>query len=224
MGFFSDLFKLRTQPKAASTLPSPYQIKVIQNGNGIRAELIFQNHDVTRILIPFNDVTIAGHQLKDCKVSWYSNSDMVLVGNSEPLSAIDYKSVIAGIDINKILNKDLAYCIALMAGLFKEDRVLKYLEYGEQDFPPCPCGRYIGEINFGIPPNSPPNAQPCYYKNFNTNIGNAAHYTPEMQEHRLDIIRQRQAALMDDLTAAQGTVERIQRQIQQQSPNSHETR
>ena len=133
-----------------------------------------QFYNSTRLIVG-KSINIAGHDVSQCQVSWYSSSDNENLRTGERIGrAVAYKDILTQLDIDA-LQHDSVYLETVMRDLLEQNRVERYLRKGLQDYPERPCGQYVGEIS-----------TENYGKVFNISIGKIAHNLPEMQNKRLE--------------------------------------
>lgn len=136
-----------------------------------------QFYDTTRLIIDGQRTDMGAIPLKECRVSWYGESDAIMIDNKtgqEISRRNDYKDILADIDIN-LLQTDDNYRVSVMKLLLNEKRVEKYLNDGLKENPEIPCGKYIGGIK---------NMQNTYGKYFDRIAGQRSHNSNEMINKR----------------------------------------
>lgn len=216
MGFLDKFKKGNKSNKANDTVQtvarqqtqSSYEFVTYPGQGGMFIEMIDNTYEVgkfydtTRIFISDTPIYVAGRPLKQCWVSWYGKDDCVMLGKDgeEIGRRTDYSVVLADINMDN-LQSDYTYSVALMRDLFKQTRVMSYLQRGQQDSPEIPCGNYIGYI------------KEDYRKGFNTDVGRAAHNTPEMQALRTRIKEQAEIARQREILYTKDQISKLQGQL-----------
>lgn len=195
----------------------PYDIKLKVNEEG-KLQIDFhernpdfkQFYDTTRLIVDAQRTDMGSIPLKECRVSWYGESDMIMFdsGTGEEISRrTNYKNVLADIDIN-LLQKDYNYCVSVMQGLLNEKRVDRYLNDGLKEQPEVPCGRYVGGIR---------NVENTYKKYFDQQAGRIAHNSVDMVNKRNEIKLQQEAKRQQQLRAKQEELAKLQSEIDELS-------
>ena len=133
-----------------------------------------QIYDITRLLINKRPLIMSGKEVYNCLVSWYGSEDCQIFneksGSFESPRSIEYRNILAQIDLN-LLQNDPDYCKIVMQNLLNIERVEKYLDMGLEETPERPCGKYIGGVmKFGNQ----------YKKFFSEAIGKASHNSETM--------------------------------------------
>lgn len=143
-------------------------------------------YDTTRLIVDGQPLNVEGHQVYNCAVSWYGHSDCRILdketGKFESLRALDYRGILAEIDLDLLLN-DPNYCNMVMKGLLDEQRVIRYLENGLNETTNEPSGNYIGGVR---------KTEKGYGKFFSQIVGQVSHYSEYMKhkrEERREIIK-----------------------------------
>lgn len=144
-------------------------------------------YDTTRLVIGREPLSINGHRVYNCAVSWYGKNDCQYLnkrtGRAESLRAADVKGVLMEIDLD-LLQKDYDYCNVVMKGLLNQNRVEKYLKAGLEENPEIPCGKYIGGII---------RKDGQYKKAFSRDVGWHSHYSPLMVNRRIEKAKKEEA-------------------------------
>lgn len=164
------------------TLPYDINLKVNEEG---KLQVDFHDkrpdfkefYDTTRLIIDSQRTDMGSIPLKECRVSWYGESDMIMIDREtgEEISRrTDYKDILTDIDIG-LLQTDYNYCVSVMKNLVNQKRVEKYLNDGLKENPEVPCGKYIGGIR---------NNQNKYEKYFDQIAGQKSHNSNEMIDKR----------------------------------------
>ena len=157
MGLFDIFKKKEKEPEIQNGLneaQKSYEIEYKTTRDG-RLQIDFydkgtkfsQFYDTTRLVVDNRPIMLAGQEVRNCIVSWYSQDDAVFLDSEyegESLNARDYRGILAQIDPT-LLQTDENYCSVVMRKLLDKKRVTKYLEEGLQETPEQPCGKYIGE-------------------------------------------------------------------------------
>lgn len=148
-----------------------------------------QFYDTTRLVVDNRPIMLAGQEVRNCIVSWYSQDDAVFLDSEyegESLNARDYRGILAQIDPT-LLQTDENYCSVVMRKLLDKKRVTKYLEEGLQETPEQPCGKYIGGVKL---------TEKGYGKFFSLPVGRVSHNSDLMinrrREHRENIEAKKQ--------------------------------
>ena len=192
----------------------PFEAKFSTNSDG-KFQLDFydknnqdtfkQFYDTTRLIIENERTTITDAPLKECLVSWYGESDAVMIDNNgnEHGRKTAYERVLADIDELK-LKTDPKYCMAVMKKLLNRNRVDEYLARGMQENPEIPCGNYVGGIDI---------RDGKYKKIFDMSVGKQAHNSDRMKLKRAQLKEQKEMKKQNEIEEKQKRIEQLKNEI-----------
>ena len=92
-----------------------------------------------------------------------------------------------------------------MNKLLDQARVMRYLNRGLDNNPNQPCGNYVGSI---LRKNGE------YIKIFDTEIGEAVHYSPEMTEKRREYKQMREYSIRKEMERKQQEMDELKRKME----------
>ena len=149
-----DKFRKKENEDEKIEQASPYVINFSNTEQG-RLQVDFydknadfkQFYDTTRLIIGRNKKNVENIILDEALVSWYGNSDAIMIDESgnEYGRLVEYKEILTKIDIN-LMCRDENYCITVMKSLLDKKRVEELLNFGLSENPERACGNYIGQI------------------------------------------------------------------------------
>lgn len=220
MGLFDRFKKKEKEPEIKKGLnqeQSSYEIEYKATRDG-RLQVDFydkgtkfsQFYDTTRLVVDNRPIILAGQEVRNCIVSWYSQDDVVLLDpqyENESLNARDYRGVLAQIDPT-LLQTDKDYCSVVMRKLLDKKRVTKYLEDGLQETPNQPCGKYIG----GVKPT-----EKGYGKFFSLPVGKASHNSDLMVNCRREYRENIEAKKQKEIADKKSQIQQLQSEIDDMS-------
>lgn len=164
-------------------------------------------YDTTRLIIDNKPINIKGRIFTQALVSWYGSDDCIRIDrqtNREISRRTDYKKIITQLDVNGLLNNP-EYSKAVMNKLLDQARVMRYLNRGLDNNPNQPCGNYVGSI---LRKNGE------YIKIFDTEIGEAVHYSPEMTEKRREYKQMREYSIRKEMERKQQEMDELKRKME----------
>ena len=216
MGLLNKIFDPKGQKREIknniTTEQLPYDIKYsIDNRGRVQVDFFDRKfkfskfYDTTRLIVDRIPVNVDGHNLQNCLVSWYGQSDcMMFDENRQPFGRqYDYTKVLAEIDID-LLRTDSNYCMSVMKELLDKDRIERYQRTSLEETPQVPCGEYIGGIKIQ-------NGE--FRKTFSLPIGQAAHNTREMKERRRKYREMIEKSRQEQIKNRQEKIVRLQEEI-----------
>lgn len=219
MGLFDKLRRNRIEepkremPKEPQRVERPYDTTFSRTRDG-KLQVDFheknpefgQFYDMTRLVFNRETLSVLGHQLQKCKVSWYGEDDAIMIDKStgEDMSRrADYKEILAEIDVN-LMQTDVHYCEAVMKKLLNMKRVTEKLNMGLQEKPEKPCGNYVGGIK---------RTERGYQKFFRTDVGERVHNSEEMKNKRNKYREEKRANKEKEIDRRKEEISRLQSEI-----------
>lgn len=218
MGFF-DIFKKSNKSmmpehnKPKVEIPSfETTFKPTQDGR-LQVDFFDRNaefskfYDTTRLIVNGNPIKISGHDVYECMVSWYGDSDCQMLnketGEFESLRACDYRNILAQIDLD-LLQTNPDYCKQVMKNLLDRRRVERYIDTGLQEKPNHPCGNYIGGVI---------ETEQGYRKYFSQTIGERVHNSTQMIRKRQEYRELKERARQQQIRNKQAQISQLQDDI-----------